>query len=185
MKPALPAQESLMSKKKNKRSAVAKPAVPVPAAKASPPPAAPAKARAPAGKSGAGKMAAVVALTFVAAFALAWLLFGNAKPPAEVEPEAPPAKVIGEAEVKEFLDAVEAEDFAAMTRIGTGLFKKGDKIPDRARLFGDHAVESFPPFQVYAFMTHASDKEIRRVLLTIDENDLVESFMAEEMPVVR
>lgn len=185
MKPVLPAQESLMSKKKNRRSAVAKPAVSTPATEASPPAAAPAKAQAPAGKSGTGKMAVVIALTFVAAFALAWLLFGNTKPPAQTEPEAPPAKVIGEAEVKEFLAAVEAEDFAAMTRIGSDLFKKGDKIPDRTRLFGDHAVESFPPFQVYAFMTHASNKEIRRVLLTIDENDQVESFMAEEMPVVQ
>lgn len=133
------------------------------------------------------KLAAVAAAAFALAFVLAWLMFGAGQSGAvrEEEPPTRPGRTLGEAEMKPFLDAARSGDFKAMAAAGGELFIKGDVIPDRESLFAEYAVDSFPPFQVYAFYTAAAGGYVYRVLLTLDENNKVESFMAEEMPVVK
>lgn len=126
-------------------------------------------------------------VAFVLAFFLAWVLFGSSKGGAvkEEEPPAPQNKTLGEADLEPFLAAARSRDFKAMSAIGKELFRKGDDIPDRELLFAEYAVDSFPPYQVYAFLTSNTGEYVYRVMLTVTDDNKVESFMAEEMPVVK
>ncbi len=139
------------------------------------------------------KYAAIVAVTFIAAFIIAWLVFRPGPQPAravrEIEQDGQeasvPGKTIDAAGLGDFLKAAETGDYPAMAEIGGKLFVKGDTIPDHKRLLSSYAVDGFPPYQVYKFYSATTDTRIYRVLLTMDDNNTVESFMAEEMPVVR
>lgn len=137
-------------------------------------------------KQGRFTLIAVAAAAFALAFFLAWLLFGGGKAPAV--PEGEPvrqARTLGETELGPFLAAADAGDFQQMSTLGKELFEKGDIVPDHERLFSVHAVDGFPPYRVYAFLTSNRDNNIYRVILTIDEtDDKIESFMAEATPIV-
>lgn len=83
-----------------------------------------------------------------------------------------------------FLEAAKSGDFTAMQNEGSRIFTPGKVIPDSTVLLAPYRVNSHPPYQVYAFLTENTDKATRRVLLTMDERDRIESFLAEEMAVV-
>lgn len=83
-----------------------------------------------------------------------------------------------------FLAAAGKGDYAAMSKDGPDLFSKGVLISDAPDRFKDYESNSFPPYTVYAFYSQGSDEMVRRVLLTLDEDNRVESFIAEEMAVL-
>ena len=72
----------------------------------------------------------------------------------------------------------------ALITLGGELFPVGRAIANRTAVLEDYETTSYPPYQVYAFYSGIRDSVLRRVLLTVDENDKVVSFLAEEMPVV-
>lgn len=127
----------------------------------------------------------VAALCFVAGFAIAfpvaWILFT----PAAQTDAAGPARVdaISAGEMKEFLRAAESGDFAVMRDHGDGIFREGKTIPNAGSLFARFEANSFPPYSVYAFFTSSDPDMTRRVILTLDDQGKVVSFMAEEMVV--
>jgi hypothetical protein len=123
----------------------------------------------------------VAVLAFVAAFGLAWYLF--APPPAPVESAPAVGRLLGEGEIESFLSLVRTADFQAIAQAGQELFHPGDRVASNAQ-FAFYEVGSYPPYQVYAFFTTATPEWVRRILLTLDEGGRVESFMAEEMPVI-
>ncbi|MDR1613647.1 MAG: hypothetical protein LBT97_12825 [Planctomycetota bacterium] len=127
-----------------------------------------------------GIIALLTAASFALAFGLAWRLFGG-RPDA---PAAPPARAIRAADLRPFMAAVRAEDYPLMSKLGGELFTAGSKILDRETALSEFAVDSFPPHQVYAFYTALKDGTVYRVLLTLDREDRVASFLAEDMPVV-
>ena len=145
---------------------------------------------APGGGLRGGKLLAIVAATFALAFGLAWFLF---TPGAAVQPQTPdpaavrtaPTVVLAAADVAPFLSAVTAEDYSAMDRLGTQLFTSGAAIPDHANLFDGYAVNSYPSYHVYNFYSQTTGEQIYRVLLTVEDNGAIESFLAEEMPIVK
>lgn len=130
-------------------------------------------------------------LLFVAAFGLAfglaWLLF-RADPAS-----APPAAAQAETEkvdppltaeqIAPFLRAADEKDLDTMFRLGPELFGKGRTIVDRKDALAEYETNSFPPYQVYAFYAGIRENKVYRVLLTTDEDDKVESFLAEAMPI--
>lgn len=134
------------------------------------------------------KMIVVFIAAFGCAFILAWWLF-RSPAAAPVSPEvvaASPPRSLGENDMAEFFGAVLEEDFAAMARIGKELFVPGHFIPSRKEMFVEYETGSFPPHQVYAFYTKTTDNMVYRVLLAVeDETNKVESFLAEDMPIVR
>lgn len=83
-----------------------------------------------------------------------------------------------------FLAAAKKGDYAVMEKSGSALFAKGAQIPNAPEQFKEYEANSFPPYTVYAFYSQGSSERVRRVLLTLDENNRVESFLAEEMTVV-
>ncbi len=118
-------------------------------------------------------------------------------PPAGEAPEATadsppsgggrPVKTIGADSpgMREFLAAVKAGDFEAMRKLGGELFPKGAAVPDARRLFPGYEANNIPPYRVFAFLSDQGREQARRVMLTLDGENRVESFMAEEMPVVK
>lgn len=98
--------------------------------------------------------------------------------------DEPPRK-LDETKLTNFLRAAEKGDYAAMETTGPDVFHKGVLIPDAATRFEPYAANSFPPFTVYAFYSAGSDDRVRRVLLTLDAENRVESFLAEEMTVMK
>ncbi|MDR0363395.1 MAG: hypothetical protein LBJ46_12050 [Planctomycetota bacterium] len=118
--------------------------------------------------------------SFALAFALAWHLFG--RPPAG--PGAPPARDIAVAELAPFLEAARAGDYPRMAELGSALFTEGSRILGRETALDGYAVDGFPPHRVYAFYAAHKDGAVYRVLLTLDAEDRVASFLAEDMPVV-
>lgn len=123
----------------------------------------------------------IFGVTFVlgvcAAFAVAWLLF---RPP-----PPPPERVLAAEELTGFFRAVEQNDYAAMSELGTELFREDTRIPDSKALFAEYETTSYPPNTVYAFYSGFGLGLTRRVLLTMDAEDRVVSFLAEEMEVTR
>lgn len=133
------------------------------------------------------KMIAVFFVAFACAFILAWWLFRSpvAAPATTDEVAAPPPRSLKETDMAEFFGAVMEEDYAAMARIGKELFVPGHFIPARKELFVEYETGSFPPHQVYAFYTKTKDNVVYRVLLAVeDETNRIESFLAEDMPIV-
>ena len=134
------------------------------------------------------KMIVLFLAAFGCAFILAWWLFSSpVTVPVSPEVEAaPPPRSLKEDDIAEFFGAVVEEDYAAMARIGKELFEPGALIPDHKQLFIEYETASFPPYQVYAFYTKNKDNVVYRVLLTVDEEvNKVESFLAEDMPIVQ
>ncbi len=91
---------------------------------------------------------------------------------------------VRDGDVARFLVAVAAGDFDAMRDIGGRTFWKGVVIPDHAERFGGYATNSLPPYTVYAFYVELGETRGRRVMLTVDADGVVDSFMAEEMKIV-
>ncbi|MCD7898285.1 MAG: hypothetical protein LUG50_16715 [Planctomycetaceae bacterium] len=87
-------------------------------------------------------------------------------------------------DVARFLEAVKAEDYDAMRDVGGRTFRKGVVVADHAEWFGDYATTSHPPYAVYAFYVELAETRGRRVMLTVDADGVVDSFMAEEMKIV-
>ncbi len=119
------------------------------------------------------------ALAFVCGFALAMLAAKYYFERNAVQ-EAPVYRTLSKDDVAPVLAAADAGDYAQLAALGQELFTPGTKIPDSAVLFDDYAVASFAPHQVYALLTELGGETSRRVLLTMNEDDSVESFMAEE-----
>lgn len=143
-------------------------------------------------KVGLPVVAAVFVLAFAAAFLLAWIWLRREPPlpPAPVPPPsvatpAPPARTLGRADLKDFFQAAADGDFAALRDRGEKLFVAGTRVPDSAGLFSEYAANSYPPYAVYAFLTRVADGKSVRVLLTMDAEDRVVSFMAEETAIVQ
>lgn len=131
----------------------------------------------------------VLALFFLLGFALAVAL-GHVLPkavsvaPMESTPEKP-SQTVDAAGLERFLDAARRGDYQTMANDGGEVFWKGVHIPDSKNLFKDYEANSFPPYTVYAFYSQGSNEKVRRVLLTMDEKERVESFLAEEMTVLQ
>lgn len=89
-------------------------------------------------------------------------------------------ETIDAAAVREFLAAVSAGDFPAMRELGGRVFVKGRRVGDRAA-FAEYGTNSVPPYTVYALHADNAPDAVRRVLLTLDAEGRVESFLAEEM----
>ncbi len=87
-------------------------------------------------------------------------------------------------DVARFLDAATAGDYDAMRDIGNRTFRKGVVIADHAERFDGYATNSLPPYTVYAFYVELGETRGRRVMLTVDADGVVDSFMAEEMKIV-
>ncbi len=132
-------------------------------------------------------LAGVFVLAFVLAFGLAWALFRQegAPAPAAGQTAAAPARTLKPEDLKEFLQAVEAGDYIAVRDRGEKLFVEGTNIPGSAGLFSAYATNSYPPNAVYSFLSEIGGGTTRRVMLTIDQEDKVVSFMAEEMNIVK
>lgn len=135
------------------------------------------------GGSATGKLATVFLSAFTLAFLLAWLLFRPAPVPLPAEPA--PAAVLAGPDLDEFFRAVARGDYDGMSRLGNGLFEKGVTVRDADRVFAGFEVNGYPPYRVFAFFAdHAGDR-LYRVMLTLDENDKVESFMAEDTRIIQ
>lgn len=127
------------------------------------------------------------ALLFLLGFALAlgaaWWWFGkDAVTTAQTVADGP---VLREGELEGFFQAVDKSDYPAIKELGEALFVPGVRLADAARLLAPYAVNSFPPYSVYALYTFNNADLTRRVLLTLDDRDRVESFLAEEMAVIK
>lgn len=126
--------------------------------------------------------ALIFGLGFVAAFFLARYIFMPDRP---ADDGVPVGRVVKADELRGMFQAADQGDFSALERIGAELFVPGNRIPDSKKLLEPYAVPSFPPHQVYAFLTRIGGAKSQRVLLTMDDNDAVVSFMAEETEIVR
>lgn len=113
---------------------------------------------------------------------MAGRLFPGKWPPAPAA--AKPAGVDRNA-VARFLEAAKRGDYAEMAKTGDRVFPRGAKVAKSGELFKEYEANSFPPYTVYAFYSEGSDERVRRVLLTLDGEERVESFLAEEMAVVQ
>ena len=134
-------------------------------------------------------MVLVFAAGFAAALAIAVLFMRPgatpSRPVKEVVADPGAGVTLGEAELAEFFQAAESSDFEAMDRLGRELFKAGATVADRERLLAEYETTSYPPHTVYAFSTEIRDDAIHRVLLTLDDNDKVVSFLSEKMEIVK
>ncbi len=84
-----------------------------------------------------------------------------------------------------FLAAVKQGDFPTLQRLGRDLFPKGAAVREPEKLFAGFEANNIPPYRVFAFLSDQGMEKARRVMLTLDGEGRVESFMAEEMPVVK
>jgi hypothetical protein len=129
-------------------------------------------------------LAAVFAAAFILAFGIAWLIF-QSSPPAPLPPPQQEIRVLTKAEVDGFLQAVADGDYETMNRVGNQLFAVGNKIPDSRELLDQFQTNTYSDVEVYALFSRIGEKKTTRVLLTVDKNDTVVSFLAEEMPLIR
>lgn len=132
-----------------------------------------------------------LALGFILAFIVFWFAMPYLQKMAGPQPagenrtvSAQPAANQAREEMAHFLQAAEAGDFETMRTEGRRIFTPGRAFPDSAAALAPYKVNSYPPYVVYAFMTENAENTTRRVLLTMDDHDKVESFLAEEMAVV-
>ena len=122
-------------------------------------------------------------LGFAVAMVAGWWWFGkNAAVPAQTAPDGP---VLRGDELESFFQTVAEGDYSAIKERGEALFHPGARVAEAERLLAPYAVNSFPPYTVYALYTFNNPDLTRRVLLTLDEQDRVESFLAEEMAVIK
>lgn len=140
---------------------------------------------APAARPGFRALAVVFVAAFALAFAAAWLLLRTETPPVPPPAPVPETRTLSPAELDGFLQAVADGDFAAMNRLGTQLFTAGTVVPDSAALLGEFETNTYSDVAVYALYSSIGESRTTRVLLTVDKDDKVVSFLAEEMPVIR
>ncbi len=120
---------------------------------------------------------------FAVALAAGWWLFGAQ---ARQEHEtAVRVETIREADLNELLAAVESGDYHDIKRLGEAMLTPGTRVADGERMFAPYAVNSLPPYSVYALYTYNDPDRTRRVLLTLGDDGRVESFLAEEMAVIK
>ena len=124
---------------------------------------------------------------FILAFVIAWFIFAKPEPiPAAPAVAAAQATgVLTSDDMRGFFDSVKRRDFAAMRDLGGDLFKEGVRIADSATVFAGYETNSFPPLVVYALHVGDEGDKTRRVLLTLDADGRVASFLAEEMTIMR
>lgn len=127
--------------------------------------------------------ACLAVLVVAAAFALGRYTSGGTVPP--TAPETAGAESVNAADVREFMQAVSRRDFAAMERLGEKAFVKGRAVENVDDVLAGYETNSFPPYTVYALFTDNTADATRRVLLTLDADNRVESFMAEEMAIIK
>ena len=99
-------------------------------------------------------------------------------------PAAPAAERVDQTLLTEFYQALADENFTAMKTTGEKTFIPGKKLPLSKVALASYEVNSEPPYLVYALYTNNTDDATQRVLLTLDDKDIVVSFMAEEMKVI-
>lgn len=135
-----------------------------------------------------GKQYLILALVFALGFAAAVVLI---RPPAAgaAAPSpaagAIPATVIRADGLGSFFQAVKRGDFAAMAELGERAFVRGSRVENAGAVLSGYETNSFPPFTVYALFVENTTDKTRRVLLTLDKDDKVESFLAEEMSIIK
>lgn len=132
-------------------------------------------------------LAGMFVLVFVLAFGLAWLLFRrDPVPPPSAEPAAPATRAVSADELGAFLRAVDDGDFEAMKRLGGEAFARGNLIAEGRDRLADYETSSYSPDHlVYALYHHSDPDRVYRVILTLNEEGRVVSFMAEDMAVAR
>lgn len=129
----------------------------------------------------------IMVVAFALGFAVALAIGRGSSRPTEqsavtTAPEQP--GVVNPTGLAAFLAAAEKGDYPEMEKSGPELFAKGVEIPDAPERFKEYEANSYPPYTVYAFYSQGSNEHVRRVLLTLDGSNRVESFLAEEMAVV-
>lgn len=140
-----------------------------------------------------GKQYLVLALVFALGFAAAVVLVRPSSAEAPTQPEATataaretgPESVLRTEDVRDFFKAVTGRDFAAMAAVGERTFVRGARVENADKLLSGYETNSFPPFTVYALYVENMPEKTRRVLLTLDKEDRVESFLAEEMTIIK
>lgn len=121
---------------------------------------------------------------FALAFLLAWLLF--APPAPEPTPAPPPPKTLAVADVDAFLQAVNKNDYTQIRELGSAAFTENTTVPDGKQRFTEFETTSYSPnTTVYSFHSGIDGEKARRILLTLDDNNRVVSFLAEEMAIVK
>ncbi len=120
---------------------------------------------------------------FVLGFALAAFLFSLTTRDSGVLQAAQEVTTITADELQEFFQAVEQGDFHAMSSLGKKLFIPGRKIEDAETTLAGYQTNSLPPYTVYAFFIANTRDKTRRVMLALDGEGRIESFLAEEMAV--
>ncbi|MCC8190645.1 MAG: hypothetical protein LIP77_08430 [Planctomycetes bacterium] len=128
--------------------------------------------------------AVALALVFALALGLGWLLFAPSRPPASPTTAASTGSV-DEERLAAFLAAARQADYGRLRDLGEELFLPGVRIPDSRRRLEDYATNSFVPYSVYVLFTSIEPDRTRRVLLTLDEEERVVSFLAEEMAITK
>lgn len=135
----------------------------------------------------------VTIAVFVLGFAFAALLFRGASgggsvleaAKAEAAARAKRAGAITTEELEPFFQAVAKGDFSAMAKLGEKVFLSGRTVDAAEKTLAGYETNSFPPYTVYAFYVANTPDKTRRVLLTLDGDNRVESFLAEEMSVIK
>lgn len=136
-----------------------------------------------------GKQYLVLALVFALGFAAALAFVrphsagAPGRPPEAAAAAGPEAPRTGEQ--REFFQAVAKGDFVAMAALGERAFVRGGSVENAAAVLAGYETNSFPPFTVYALYVENAPDKTRRVLLTLDKDGKVESFLAEEMSIIR
>ncbi|MCD8349415.1 MAG: hypothetical protein LUC93_02220 [Planctomycetaceae bacterium] len=118
---------------------------------------------------------------FAVALAAGWWLFGSGTR----QEQAARVETLREADLNELLAAVESGDYHDIKRLGEAMLKPGTRVAEGERMFAPYAVNSLPPYSVYALYTYNDPDRTRRVLLTLGDDGRVESFLAEEMAVIK
>ena len=121
------------------------------------------------GVSGKRRLVAVLAGIFILVFGLTWFL----------------SRWSDRGETEAFVQAVLRNDFFAMRDIGKNIFRRGADARAIVGLLAGREANSLPPYKVYVLHHGAMDGKISRVLLTLDDDDRVVSFVAEEMSVIQ
>ncbi|MCC8165444.1 MAG: hypothetical protein LIQ31_04695 [Planctomycetes bacterium] len=137
-------------------------------------------------RPGRWRLPAAMAGCFILGLAVMYAVggFGGRDRAAPEVPDTVVTVPVRDDDVAQFLGAVEAGDYGAMRDIGGRTFRKGVIITNHAERFGDYATNSLPPYAVYAFYIDLNVASGRRVMLTVDADGVVDSFMAEEMKIV-
>ncbi|MDR1534720.1 MAG: hypothetical protein LBU64_06415 [Planctomycetota bacterium] len=125
---------------------------------------------------------------FVLALALARALWLPPPSPEGREGSGPGPEAaaggISPAEREEFVQAVFRGDFPAMRNLGTRLFPSGADAGGAATALAEFETNGLPPNRVYSLCSRVERGKSFLVMLTLDPENRVVSFLAEESALV-